>query len=122
MLILKFQKHGNFRLINCPSLLKVEGEIKKSRRGGNLEWGVKEIHFQPLRQLFLHCFNLNESVTILCPTNDYLHLQITGIFSPTSCINDVSPYFQIQQKIHSEVNCSIVCHNKITVMHIGRLG
>ena len=28
MLILKFQKHGNFRLINCPSLLKVEGEIK----------------------------------------------------------------------------------------------
>ena len=90
--------------------------------GRELRVGVKEIHFQPLRQLFLHCFNMNESVTILCPTNDYLHLQITGIFSPTPCINDVSPDFQIQQKIHSKVNCSIVCHNKITVMHIGRLG
>ena len=121
--MIELQRHGNFRLINCPSLLKVEGEIKKTyMEGRELRVGVKEIHFQPLRQLFLHCFNMNESVTILCPTNDYLHLQITGIFSPTPCINDVSPDFQIQQKIHSKVNCSIVCHNKITVMHIGRLG
>ena len=33
--------------------------------GRELRVGVEEIHFQPLRQLFLHCFNMNESVTIL---------------------------------------------------------
>ena len=35
-LMMEFHRHGNFILINCPSLLKVEGEIKKPTwRGGN---------------------------------------------------------------------------------------
>ena len=50
--MIEYQRHGNFRLINCPSLFKVEGEIKKCVEGRELRVGVEEIHFQPLKQLF----------------------------------------------------------------------